>query len=515
MSTRKSVPKKKKPQSISTRKKTGDNEIQAVARDQFSFSKLRPGQLESIAALLRKRDSLVVMPTGSGKSAIYQIAGKMLPGPVLVVSPLIALQKDQVDSLNAGEGSAEAVVINSSLKAAELRENLESVAEGRSKFIFCAPEQLHKTETLEALERAGVSMIAIDEVHCISEWGHDFRPDYLRLGHVVELLHHPVVVGMTATASERVRAEVIERLGMRNPFLYIGGFDRPNIYLRVDHFEEKGRKLEALIHRVRWTDKPGIVYVATRKNAEAIMQGLKEDGIEALFYHGGLKGPERNEIQDRFMSGEAEVIVATNAFGMGIDKADVRFVYHHDVPDSLDSYYQEIGRAGRDGKPAEAALFFRNEDIGAQAFHTGGGKTNANELAELAQTIEEASGPVSPEEIAEKTGVSGRKITAALQKLEDVEAIEVLPSGEVQLEGETDWEETKELITEQEEKRKEANKRRLEEMRAYADLTTCRREYLLRYFGDEFRGPCGNCDVCDAAVQTNPAVMMERNRAAG
>lgn len=205
----------------------------------------------------------------------------------------------------------------------------------------------------------------VDEAHCISERGHDFRPDYLNLGPVIERLGHPTVLAMTATAAPPVRDEIVERLGMRKPNIIVQSFDRPNIYLRVDKFAEEEHKMEAIVHRVRWAEKPGIIYVATRKKAEAIMRALKEEGLSALFYHGGMKAKDRDDIQQRFMSGDAEVIVATNAFGMGIDKSDVRFVYHYDVPDSLDSYYQEIGRAGRDGEKTGAVLFFRS---GTSAF---------------------------------------------------------------------------------------------------------------------------------------------------
>jgi ATP-dependent DNA helicase RecQ len=439
------------------------------------------------------------MPTGSGKSAIYQIAGLMLPGAVVVVSPLIALQKDQADSINDTNLKAEACVINSSLKAAELRENLDRVANGDCKFVFLAPEQIAKEDTIDSLKRANISMVVIDEAHCISAWGHDFRPDYLQLGRMVELLGHPVTIAMTATASERVRGEIIERLGMKKPRIFIGGFDRPNIHLRVDQFEQEDKKLEAVIHQVRWAEKPGIVYVSTRKTAESIMRSLEDEGINALFYHGGLKGSERDEIQDRFMSGEAEVIIATNAFGMGIDKPDIRFVYHHDAPDSLDSYYQEIGRAGRDGKRAEAILFFRKEDIGAQAFHTGASNIDREQLDRVTGAIAGEEDPVTPQKILEKTDLSSRKLASTIQKLEDANAVEVLPSGDVQLSEEADLKQATDVIAEQQRERKEANKERLEQMRAYADTSGCRREYLLRYFGDEFTGPCNNCDNCEAA----------------
>lgn len=472
--------------------------IQAVAKKTFGFEQLRPGQEEAVQSLLQKRDALIVMPTGSGKSAIYQIAGIMLPGAVLVVSPLIALQKDQVDSINALDGTAEAIVINSTLKAAEFHESLEQVAQGCCKFIFLAPEQLHKEETLDLLEKTEISLIVIDEAHCISEWGHDFRPDYLQLGHVIERLHRPTTLALTATATARVRNEIVERLGLNKPHIFVGGFDRPNIHLRVDHFKEANEKLDAVIHQARWADKPGIIYTATRKTAEQIMHGLEEEGTKALFYHGGLKGPERHEIQNRFMAGEAEVIVATNAFGMGIDKSDVRFVFHHDAPDSLDSYYQEIGRAGRDGEKADAVLFFRKQDIGTQAFHTGSGKIDEEDLDQLAIAIAEEAEPVTPQEVAEKTGFSSRKVTAAIQQLEDTEAVEVLPSGEVQVVPGADLEEAANQIAERQEERKEAKKERLEQMRAYADTSACRREHLLHYFGDEYTGPCNNCDNCEA-----------------
>jgi ATP-dependent DNA helicase RecQ len=476
----------------------------------FGFDHLRPGQQEAILSILDKRDTLVVMPTGSGKSAIYQIAGMLLRGSVLVLSPLIALQKDQVDSINASDGNAEAVVINSSLTAAELREELDRTANGKYKFIFLAPEQLHKEEALQAVKESNPSMIVIDEAHCISEWGHDFRPDYLQLGRMIELLGHPVTVALTATASRRVREEIMDRLGLKTPNIFVGGFDRPNIHLRVDHFENQNSKLEAVIHKVRWAEKPGIVYAATRKTSEQIMQSLAEEGITALFYHGGLKSAERHAIQDRFMSGDAEVIVATNAFGMGIDKADIRFVYHHDAPDSLDSYYQEIGRAGRDGERAEAILFFRKQDIGSQAFHTGSGKIDREQLTELIEVVEKKDGPVAPEEIAEEADLSARKLTSTIQKLEDASVVELLPSGEVQIAGQVDLEQATEAVIDQQEKHREAKKERLEQMRAYADTTGCRREHLLRHFGDEFTGPCGNCDNCEGETHVDPSLGTQR-----
>jgi ATP-dependent DNA helicase RecQ len=311
---------------------------------------------------------------------------------------------------------------------------------------------------------------------------------------------------MTATASPHVREEIVQRLGLKKPNILIGGFDRPNIHLRVDHFKEQDKKLEALLHHVRWAEKPGIVYVATRKMAEAIMRSLDEEDVSALFYHAGLKASEREEIQERFMDGESEVIVATNAFGMGIDKADIRFVYHYDAPDSLDAYYQEIGRAGRDGDKADAILFFRQQDIGAQAFHTGQGKVDTKQLETIAETLSDKDEPVEPKELAGEVELSARKLTNALHRLQDAGAVEVLPTGEVQLTEGADIAEAAEQAAEQQEERKEHNKERLREMRDYADATTCRRELLLRYFGDDFTGPCKNCDNCE---RENPELAIE------
>ena len=485
-----------------------------TARDQFGFDSLRPGQREAIDALLAGEDSLIVMPTGSGKSAIYQIAGSLLEGATLVVSPLIALQKDQVDSINERTGEeAEAVVVNSTLRASEAREVAEKIVEGESKFIFLAPEQLRKLETIEMLEAAKIALFVVDEAHCISEWGHDFRPDYLELGSVIEKLGHPVVLAMTATASAVVRDEIVERLCLRSPKILVGGFDRPNIYLRVDHFEKKEEKLEKLIQRLTWAEKPGLVYVATRKNAEEIMCLLAEAGVNALFYHGGLKASERHSIQEQFMAGEAEVVVATNAFGMGIDKADVRFVYHFDISDSLDSYYQEIGRAGRDGEKAEAVLFFRQEDMGIQKFHSAQGKLHAQEVEKVVNTIADQQHPVEVEDIAQELDLSDHKLARVVHRLEDVGAVETLPTGELQFAEEASVAEAAQAAVEEQERRQKGKQERLRLMQEYADTGTCRRELLLRYFGDPFTGSCGSCDNCEAAapgIRVDPSVGTRR-----
>jgi ATP-dependent DNA helicase RecQ len=495
--TRKTKPKKAAPRRTRRRNSTASaGKIRKLAKEKFGFTSLRPGQQEAIQALLAKRDVLAVQPTGSGKSAIYQIAGMMMEGATLVVSPLIALQKDQVDSLNQIHAE-EAVVLNSTQRAAEARDSVQKIEESKTKFILLAPEQFRKQETIDMLETAGVSLFVVDEAHCISEWGHDFRPDYLHLGAVLERLGHPPVLAMTATASPEVREEIVQRLAMRGHKTIVLGLDRPNIHLRVDHFPTEREKTEALIHRIRWANKPGIVYVATRKKAEEVMALLAAESIRASFYHGGLKAKERADVQEQFMSNDTEVIIATSAFGMGIDKPDIRFVYHHDVPNSLDSYYQEIGRGGRDGESAEALLFFRPEDLGVQKFLSGESRLAPEQVEQIADYVADQEGPVEPDEIADKSNLSERKVVKALHRLEDVGAVETGPTGNVQIVEEADLTEASRAAAAEQENRKKFQEARLNYMREYADLSTCRRELLLRYFGDDFTGPCHNCDNCE------------------
>jgi ATP-dependent DNA helicase RecQ len=474
-------------------------DVERAAREQLGFRSLRPGQEEAVRSALQGTDTLVVQPTGSGKSAIYQVAGLLMDGPTVVVSPLIALQKDQVEAITSQPHGATAALLNSTLPVRDAEQILTSLSEGNIEFLFLSPEQLSKPDVFEQIKQSEPSLFVVDEAHCISEWGHDFRPDYLGLGPAIEALGHPTIIAMTATAAPEIRSEVIERLGMRNPMVFVRGFDRPNISLRVDHFTSEDDKRDALIRRVKFAQKPGIVYVATRKAAETVMAALAEQGVGSLFYHGGLRGKERDAIQDRFMRGDAEVIVATNAFGMGIDKSDIRFVYHYDISDSLDSYYQEVGRAGRDGEPAEAVLFYRREDIGLRRFQTGGGTLDQKKIEQVAGLIRREEGPVVAVDIADRAGLSKRKLISTLNRLEEIGAVERSENGEVQLVDGVDLAEAASAAAEASQDMKESRRERLEAMQKYADLSTCRREYLLKYFGDEYRGPCGNCDNDSAA----------------
>jgi ATP-dependent DNA helicase RecQ len=348
------------------------HDIAQAARDRLGFDGLRPGQEQAVRAVLDGRDTLVVMATGAGKSAIYQIAGWLIEGATLVVSPLISLQRDQVGNIE-DEQPGEAAAIDASVSETKRERRLEELADEELEFLFLAPEQLAREETVERLKDANVSLLVVDEAHCISEWGHDFRPDYLRIGPVAEQLGSPTVLALTATASPPVREEIVERLRMRSPEVVIRGFDRPNIRLEVERHHEDRQKRRALVERASALDGPGIVYVATRRGAEEIAGELAGAGLRARPYHAGLPKSERDEAQRAFMEDELDAIAATTAFGMGVDKPNVRFVLHSEPSESVDSYFQEIGRAGRDGEPAEAVLFYRTEDLGLRRFFAGGG----------------------------------------------------------------------------------------------------------------------------------------------
>jgi ATP-dependent DNA helicase RecQ len=347
-------------------------EIARVARERLGFERLRPGQGEAVRAVLDGRDTLVVMATGAGKSAIYELAGWMIEGATLVISPLISLQHDQVEKIDE-EQPGEAAAIDASVSETRREERLEELADEELEFLFLAPEQLAREETVEELAAANVSLLVVDEAHCISEWGHDFRPDYMRIGPLVERLGSPTVLALTATASPPVREEIVERLRMSTPEVIIRGFDRPNIRLEVDRHYDERRKRRALVERARELGGPGIVYVATRKGAEELAAELAEAGLRARAYHAGLPKSERDEAQEAFMADELDAIAATTAFGMGVDKPNVRFVFHSEPSDSVDSYFQELGRAGRDGEPSQAVLFYRVEDLGLRRFFAGGG----------------------------------------------------------------------------------------------------------------------------------------------
>src|ERR1051325_10063843 len=495
------------------KKKPAKGEMAKVASENLGFESLRPGQKEAVTAILDGHDTLVVQPTGSGKSAIYQIAGLLIDGATVIVSPLIALQKDQVDSIQNNDlEAAAAAAMNSPRGASEGGEQLSQIQSGEIEYIFLAPEQLRKKETIDSLKGANISLFVVDEAHCISQWGHDFRPDYLLLGPVIEALGHPRTLALTATAAPPVRKEIIERLRMRDAAVFVRGLDRANIYLRVDQFKSEQEKRDAVVHRARWAEKPGIIYVGTRKAAQQIHEALEAESVISLFYHGGLAAKERERIQECFMSGDAEAIVATNAFGMGIDKADIRFVYHYDVPESLDAYYQEIGRSGRDGLRAEAALFYREADIGSQGFKAEA-RANPEFLEKIAATISGSSKPVPLADLANQLGVTERKLAVAVHQLENIGAAEIKIGRGIRNIGKLSPAEAARLAGEEQERRREAGRQRLEFMRAYAGTKGCRREHLLCYFGEEYSGACEFCDNCDAASgkpSVDPAVGTRR-----
>jgi ATP-dependent DNA helicase RecQ len=471
--------------------------IEQLAAEHFGFPSLRPGQGEAVETVLAGRDTLAVLPTGAGKSAIYQLAALLLDGPTVVVSPLIALQRDQIAAIaeDGRDDELTAAMSNSAVSAAERRAAIQRFADGELELLLLAPEQFDDPELVQALEAGKPSLLVVDEAHCVSSWGHDFRPEYLRVGAVGEALGHPVVLALTATASPPIRAEIVERLHMRDPAILVRGFDRPNISLAVEPAGDAGDKLEKVLERVAAAPKPGIVYAATRRGAEELAAALVERGVKAGYYHGALRGRERDEAQESFMRGEADVMVATTAFGMGIDKADVRFVHHFDPPDSLDSYYQEIGRAGRDGKAAEALLWWRPEDLGVRRFFAGGGLVEVEDLERVATLVSVAQKPVDPAELREVTGLSETKLATAVNRLQDAGSLEVLPTGEIRTRpGGPDGAEAAGEAAEAEEHHRIFERTRLEMLRSYADHTGCRREFLLTYFGEPYEGPCGNCD---------------------
>ena len=454
--------------------------IERLARERLGFEQLRPGQLPAVEALVNGRDVLAVLPTGGGKSAIYELAGLLGEGPTVVLSPLIALQDDQLAHLRAA--GLPAIVLNSQQSAgARAAALLEACDAGT--FVFLAPEQLANEQTRQALQRARPGLFVVDEAHLISQWGRDFRPDYMRLGAQAEAIGATTRLALTATAAPPVRQEVIRRLGLHDPVEVIGDFDRPHIGLSVRHVRTVDDKETELVSAAREFGGPGIVYAATHASAQAAHDTLASAGERVTLYHAGLPARERSDAMAAFLDGTVRIIAATVAFGMGIDKPDVRWVLHFDPTPSLDEYYQEFGRAGRDAGPAQARLLYRYEDFDRARWLSARG-VSAEAVAQAAAAAAAGQG-VQP---------GARQHTAALVRLTDIGAAAWRPDGEVHWTGAMSVAAALKASDAETEREGEVERSRLRMMRNYAEHAGCRRSFLLSYFGQDYPGPCGNCD---------------------
>ncbi|NUR15830.1 MAG: ATP-dependent DNA helicase RecQ [Dermatophilaceae bacterium] len=476
-------------------------ELQRVATESFGWEQLHAYQLDAMEHVLAGRDLLAVLPTGAGKSAIYQLPALLLDGPAVVVSPLLALQRDQVEALErVGVGGA--FLVNSLQTAAERRGAWDAVARGEARYLFLSPEQLADGEAVERLAASGPGLFVVDEAHCVSSWGHDFRPDYLRLRPVVESLGHPPVVALTATAARPVRDDIIERLGMRDVAETVTSFDRPNLKLSVALATEAEEQREAVVARaaaLAADGHAGIVYVGRRVDADRLATELQRRGASAAPYHAGLAAARREEVHDAFGSDDVAVVVATSAFGMGIDKPDLRFVLHAAAPDSLDAYYQQIGRAGRDGEPATAELFYRPEDLHLQAFLTAA-RAPEDALRSVSKALRAADGPMGARELERAAGLSRTARTRAVNLLEQVGALRTVRRGKVAHVPGVSTADAVRAAVERAEEHQSLIRSRLEMMRGYSETTGCRRQFLLGYFGEHLSEPCGSCDRCEAGT---------------
>ena len=473
--------------------------MKRTLRDVFNLDKLRPGQAEVMRSVLEGDNTLAIMPTGAGKSLCYQLPTLHLPGTTVVVSPLISLMKDQVDKLE--DVGLEASQLNSALTTREHQENLEEIQTESSDFVFVTPERFTSQQFLADLRKQTINFVVIDEAHCISEWGHDFRPAYLSIGAAVKTLSSPPVLALTATATPDVTADIEKQLDIGKLRVIRTGIYRSNLQFEVKRVTNEREKHEELMRILREREGTGIIYAATVKTVEELTDWLRGFDFEIEKYHGRMRASDRKKNQDAFMDGELKAIVATNAFGMGIDKPDIRFVVHYQMPGSLEAYYQEAGRAGRDGEAAICSLFYQLDDRRTQQFFLGGKHPKFDDILSVYQTLETLRAVETLVELAtvqeNANTVAAGKVRVVLSLLKELKLVKELRGSRFRLvRAEVKYAEVKELARLAEEKVAK-DKEKLERMMQYGQSAKCRWRLLHDYFGEEMKAErCGTCDNC-------------------
>ncbi len=498
------------PRSPATARAAVLRRVRAVLRDTFGLARLRPGQAAVIERVLAGRSTLAVMPTGAGKSLCYQLPALLLAGRTVVVSPLIALMKDQCESLRA-LGVA-AVQVNSAIDSDESGAAERAVADGSARIIMTTPERLAEPAFLELLLAHPVALLAVDEAHCISQWGHDFRPAFLEIGHVLARLGHPVVLALTATATDEIAQDICGQLGIPPEGVINTSAYRANLDLRVLPVTHEADKLAQALKVVRANTGSGIVYTATVKAAHAVHEALLAAGESAGLYHGKLPAAERAAVQDAFMDSATRVMVATNAFGLGIDKADIRFVLHYQLPATLEAYYQEAGRAGRDGQLARCTLLFLRGDKAIQQFFMAGRYPGEEEAAAIVRALREPREDGAPWTLALLQARLGRprsKVQVALGLLRKDRLVSQSRDGALRLVGRPASAGQLRELTESYGRKRDLDREALERMVFYAQTGQCRWRVLLEHLeGSAPFERCGHCDNC-RRIAAHEAVVEE------